>query len=204
MPASAELSLPDPTVAVASEEPRPAKELVVLAARRGDRASMQAIYEAEAPRLLRRLRHLTGSDERAQDLTHDAFVVAFSGRAAFAGEAALSTWLYGVALNLWRNDRRKSRRRKALLAARRPAEPAALESASAGVVVDELQRRLDDALARLSAPLREAFVLRAIEGLPLREAAQLAGVSQATMSKRARKAEARVRAAIDPQSEEQT
>jgi RNA polymerase sigma factor (sigma-70 family) len=174
----------------------------MLEARSGDRASMQAIYEAEAANLIRRLRHLTGDLAHAHDLAHDVFVVAFSGRAPFDGSASLSIWLYGVARNKWRNDRRKSKRRLALLAAR----PAAAErgrEASEAVEVDELQRRFDAALADLPVPLREAFVLRVLEALPLHEAAELAGISQPTMSKRARKAEARVRAALESIDDQQ-
>lgn len=194
----AQLSPRVTVAAVASpDDARQADERsTILAARGGDRASMQAIYEAEAPTLLRRLRHLTGDLGYAQDLTHDVFVVAFAGRAPFDGTASLSTWLYGIAIHKWRNDQRKSKRRLALLAAR----PALLNhgrNASEAVEVDELQRRFDAALAELSPPLREAFVLRAIEALPLHEAAQLAGVSQPTMSKRATKAEAQVRAALE-------
>jgi RNA polymerase sigma-70 factor (ECF subfamily) len=204
MPAIAELSPPDQAVAAVDDEARPAQPATVsaistvstvIAARQGDRASMQAIYEAEAPRLLRRLRHLTGNLTLAQDLTHDVFVVAFSGRASFDGNAPVSSWLYGIARNTWLNDRRKLQRRAALLAARPPEASSA--DASEVVVVDELQRRLDVALSELPERLREAFVLRVIEGLPVREAAQLAGVSLSTLSKRARAAEARIRAAIE-------
>jgi RNA polymerase sigma-70 factor (ECF subfamily) len=165
----------------------------LLAARAGDRASMQAVYEAEAPRLLGRLRHLTGDPIRAQDLTHDVFVIAFSGRAPFDGDSSPATWLYGIALNLWRNDRRKTQRRASLLAA--ATSPVAI--ASDQPAPDNLERRLADALASLPDPLREAFVLRAIEQLSIREAATLAGVSESTISKRASQAEARVRAAFD-------
>jgi RNA polymerase sigma-70 factor (ECF subfamily) len=169
----------------------------ILAARAGDRAQMRAIYEAEAPRLLRRLRHLTGDLAWAQDLTHDVFVVAFSGRAPFEGTSAHSTWLHGIALNMWRNDRRKAKRRRRLLASFEPRVQEAA-AASEAVMLDELQHQLDAALAELPDPLREAFVLRVIEALSLREAAALAGVSEPTLSKRARKAEARVRAALEP------
>jgi|GEM_PF-1120639 len=206
MTAIADLSPPDELtrpLAVGDEalhHPGTTERQRILAARAGDRASMHAIYRAEAPKLLRRLRHLTGDPIRAQDLTHDVFVVAFSGRASFDGSAAQSTWLYGVALNLWRNDRRKSQRRRALLAATAEPPAASHERASDGVVLDELQRRLDAALAELPDPLREAFVLRVIEALPLREAATLAGVSESTISKRAHKAEQRVRAALQPES----
>lgn len=182
--------------AVTSEAVTSDERLIILAARGGDRASMRAIYEAEAASLVRRLRHLTGDLGRAQDLAHDAFVVAFGGRAAYDGSAAVSTWLYGIALNKWRNDQRKSKRRLALLAAR-PALANGGRGASEAAEVNELQRQFDAALAELPSPLREAFVLRVLEALPLHEAARLAGVSQPTMSKRARKAEARVRAALE-------
>jgi RNA polymerase sigma-70 factor (ECF subfamily) len=198
MTAIAQLSPRVTVAAVASpEDALPAVDRsTILAARGGDRASMQAIYEAEAPCLLRRLRHLTGDLGHAQDLTHDVFVVAFGGRAPFDGTASLSTWLYGIAIHKWRNDQRKSKRRLALLAARPVLEKRGPD-ASEVVDVDELQRRFDAALAELSPPLREAFVLRVLEALPLHEAAQLAGVSQPTMSKRATKAEAQVRAALE-------
>jgi RNA polymerase sigma-70 factor, ECF subfamily len=170
----------------------------MLAARAGDRASMRTIYEAEAPRLLRRLRHLTGDLAWAQDLAHDVFVVAFAGQASFAGDASVGTWLYGIARNLWRNARRKSQRRaKLLLAAPWTSASGLAGEASEGARLGELERRLDVALAELSEPLREAFVLRVIEQLPLSEAAALAGVAESTISKRARKAEDRVRAAFD-------
>jgi RNA polymerase sigma factor (sigma-70 family) len=203
MPAIAELLPPAEVAAVArGDDARHADDrAIILAARQGDRASMRAIYEAEAPNLVRRLRHLTGDLGHAQDLAHDVFVVAFSGRAPFDGGASLSTWLHGIALNKWRNDQRKSKRRSALLAAR-PATMQRGRDASEAVDVDELQRRFDAAVAELSVPLREAFVLRVIEALPLHEAAQLAGVSQPTMSKRARKAEAQVRAALESSQRE--
>lgn len=204
MRALAELPLPDLVVTAASPNQARAPErddhAMILAARRGNRDSMRAIYEAEAPSLVRRLRHLTGDLGLAQDLAHDVFVVAFSGRAAFAGDASLSTWLHGIALNKWRNDQRKSKRRLALIATR-PAPEDRGRDASETVEVDDLQRRLDAALAELPPTLREAFVLRVLEALPLHEAAQLAGVSQSTMSKRAHKAEPLVRAALESTGE---
>jgi RNA polymerase sigma-70 factor (ECF subfamily) len=203
MAAIAELS-PGVTVAAAA---RPEDGLhaddrtAILAARRGERASMQAIYETHAPILVRRLRHLTGDEGYAQDLAHDVFVVVFAGRAPYDGTASLATWLYGIAINKWRNDQRKSRRRLALLAAR-PSSRARGREASETLEVDQLERRFDAALAALPPELREAFVLRVIEALPLHEAAQLAGVSPPTMSKRASKAEAQVRAALDELTQE--
>lgn len=169
---------------------------LVVAARRGERSAMQRLYEAEAPRLVQRLRHLTGDVERAQDFAHDAFVIAFSGRSPFDGTSSASTWLYGIARNLWRNDRRKTSRRSALRPGRLPtiSEPS---DTTESAVAQELLTRLDAALAALDPALREAFALRVIEQLSLRDAAELASVSQPTMSKRATKAELLVRRALE-------
>ncbi|MCA9685509.1 MAG: sigma-70 family RNA polymerase sigma factor, partial [Myxococcales bacterium] len=114
---------------------------------------------------------------------------------SFAGTSTTAAFLHGIALNLWRNELRKQTRRRWLLRLRGSSvEPQALPAASAQQEHDELQQRLRAALAALSPDLREAFVLRVLEQLPLAEAAALAEVSQATLSRRARRAEEQVRA----------
>ncbi len=57
--------------------------------------------------------------------------------------------------------------------------------------------RLDAALATIKPKLRDAFVLRVVEQLSLEESAEILGARVATVSYRARKAEALVRAAFE-------
>lgn len=178
-----------PRVAVQSEVEQ------MRAAIAGDAAAMCSIYEREAPRMLRRLGHLCGDPSHAQDLLQECFTRAFAGEVSFAGTSTTAAFLHGIALNLWRNELRKQTRRRWLLRLRRSSvEPQALPAPSAQQEHDELQQRLRAALAALSPDLREAFVLRVLEQLPLAEAAVLAEVSQATLSRRARRAEEQVRA----------
>ena len=146
------------------------------------------------PRLLRRLGHLCGDPSLAQDLLQECFTRAFAGELSFAGSSAAGPYLHGIALNLWRNELRKRARRSWLLRARGSAlAPRSLPAPEDRQAHDELQRRLREAMDTLAPPLREAFVLRVIEQLPLADAAALAGVSLATLSRRARRAEAQVR-----------
>lgn len=169
----------------------------------GDAAAMRTIYEREAPRLLRRLRHLCADPNLAQDLVQECFTRAFAGEVSFAGTAAAAPYLHGIALNLWRNELRKRERRRWLLRARASnVEPRALSAPGERQAHDELQLRLRAALASLRPPLREAFVLRVLEQLPLAEAATLTGVSLATLSRRARRAEAQVRDYFETQDTE--
>jgi RNA polymerase sigma-70 factor (ECF subfamily) len=170
----------------------------VRAAIAGDDAAMREIYEREAPRLLRRLACLCGGDAPAQDLLQECFLRAFAGEVSFAGASGAAPWLHGIAINLWRNEVRKQSRRRGLL--RRignPVQPQAPAAPDARRDHDDLKARLQGALDTLDPKLREAFVLRVIEGLSLAEASALARVSVATLSRRARKAEARIRRLFD-------
>jgi RNA polymerase sigma-70 factor (ECF subfamily) len=160
----------------------------------GDAAAMRSIYQREAPALQRRLCHLCGDRSLAQDLLQDTFLRAFSGQASFAGSSRAGTWLHGIAVNLWRNEVRKRGRRRLLLRrGSESVEPRALAAPDEGQVHDELQAQLHRALDRLHPELREAYVLRVIEELPLAQAAALTKVSQATLSRRAHRAEELVR-----------
>lgn len=176
-------------------ETRVSREIEEMhAAIAGDAKAMRSIYQREAPPLLRRLTHLCGERALAQDLLQDCFLKAFSGEANFAGSSRASTWLHGIAVNLWRNELRKRGRRRGLLRRGTPSVvPTALAAPDEGTALDELQSQLQRALESLSPDLREAFVLRVIEELPLAEAAALTGLSMATLSRRARKAEGQVR-----------
>jgi RNA polymerase sigma-70 factor (ECF subfamily) len=164
------------------------------AAIRGDTAAMRSIYEREAPRLLQRLGHLCGDPAIAQDLLQECFLRAFAGEASFSGASKAGPWLHGVALNLWRNEvRKRGRQRELLHKSGGSVEPRALAAPTEAHEHDELQARLRRALDTLSPELREAFVLRVLEGLALAEASALAGVSIATLSRRATKAETKIR-----------
>jgi RNA polymerase sigma-70 factor (ECF subfamily) len=170
----------------------------VRAAVAGDDAAMRAIYEREAPRLLRRLVHLCGDDALAQDLLQECFLRAFAGEASFSGASAAAPWLHGIAINLWRNEvRKQSRRRGVLRRIGNPVQPQAPTAPDARQDHDDSKALLERALDTLSPKLREAFVLRVVEGLSLAEASALAQVSVATLSRRARKAEAKIRRFFD-------
>ena len=45
----------------------------------------------------------------AEDLAQEVFVLAFEKLGEFDGSRLLAPWLHGIAMNLWRNYRRKSR-----------------------------------------------------------------------------------------------
>jgi RNA polymerase sigma-70 factor (ECF subfamily) len=68
-------------------------------------------------------------------------------------------------------------------------------------VAEQARLRLYDALERLPEEQREAFVLRVIEQVSLREAAEILAVPDSTVSYRAQRAETQLRKWLDGGSE---
>ncbi|MBC8069332.1 MAG: RNA polymerase sigma factor [Deltaproteobacteria bacterium] len=158
---------------------------------------LPVLYEAHAAALTRRLRWLTGDAQLAADLCQETFVEVLSGLGTVTEAGDPGAWLHAVAINRWRNHRAKSRRRQRLDASLPPAREHLGDGADASAREHEMLARLDQALSRLDAERREAFVLRVIEQLPLEQAATILGVPMSTISHRAAKAEAAVRAALE-------
>ena len=123
---------------------------LVAASVAGAREAFDVIVERHRRAVYQVCFRFAGSHEDASDLSQEAFVRAWRGLANFKGDAALSTWLYRIAVNVCLN-------RKSLKTL--PTEP--LES------LDRFtDRNHEDARARLLREERAVAVRRAIAGLP--------------------------------------
>jgi DNA-directed RNA polymerase specialized sigma24 family protein len=100
-----------------------------------------------------------GSD--AEDLTQQAFVEAAQGYATFRGASELSTWLYGIAMNLVRNYLSRAPHRRfafeddEVLADTRSDSPDPSEQLAQTQMIRALQKELsyEDAAVMLSIPV---------------------------------------------------
>ena len=104
---------------------------------------------------------------RAEDVVSESFRVAFERRADFDASAVSALpWLYGIAGNLVRNERRAHERRlRALvrLAGRRSVGIDPLLDVASRVDADRTLEALGSALLELSEPEREVLLLVAWE-----------------------------------------
>lgn len=146
---------------------------LVDAARDGDRRAFEALYRRHAGRIHALCWRLAGRDEhRAQDLTQEAFVMAWRKLGAFRGDSAFGTWLHRVTVNVALGSRRRRLRtvdrEVALECAPEPGH-----NPSSGDSMD-----LEAAIARLPERARDVFVLHAVEGYGHAEIAEMTGMAE--------------------------
>jgi RNA polymerase sigma-70 factor (ECF subfamily) len=156
----------------------------VAACRRGDRDALQAVLRVEAPLLKRTLCRLVGSQPEVDDLLQKTLIVAVRAFPRFRGEAAVRTWLTGIAVRTALEYLRSPQRRRRLELVPSPDRPD--EGAPPEAVVDERRciGRIAAHLGAIGPKKRVAFVLHVIEGRPLHEVAVLVGASRAATKTR--------------------
>jgi RNA polymerase sigma-70 factor, ECF subfamily len=186
-----------------TRDPADTETSLVARAQAGDVGAFERLSGAYADRVFMLLLRLLGDRSEAEDVAQEVMLRAWQGIARFRGQSSYFTWLYRIAVNeANRALERRSRRPPGVAIGadelQLPA-PAALEP-SRQAEYNELRRALSQALAELPPPLRTAFVLRDVEGLPTREAAEIAGIGQAAFKSRLHQARLRVRASVGDQA----
>ena len=146
-----------------------------------------ALFDMAYAPLYRYAQHrgLTGPD--AEDLVAQTLETAWRRIGDVPVEEPLP-WLYAVARNLWRNQARRERRRRALLARFRASQPAAAGQDPASLEPGVLRA----ALASLSDSDQEILRLIAWDGLTPAEAARALGCTSAAARTRLHRARARL------------
>jgi RNA polymerase sigma-70 factor (ECF subfamily) len=158
--------------------------VLLTGARGGNVTALGRIYELTQHRVRCFARRLLGDDAAAEDLVQDVFVHLPSLLGRYRGDAPFEMFLLGVVSRRARRHLRTAMRRRklhdrfALLADSSPSTPE-WESGRR-----ELAAMLVRALDSLSREQRLAFVLREVEGFSASEAAQVAGVPEATIRTR--------------------
>jgi RNA polymerase sigma-70 factor (ECF subfamily) len=153
-------------------------------ARGGNAVALGRLYELTQHRVRCFARRLLGDDAAAEDLVQDVFVHLPGLLGRYRGDAPFEMFLLGVVSRRARRHLRTAMRRRKLhdrFALCDPASPSTPEWESGR---HELADLLVRALDSLSREQRLAFVLREVEGFTASEAAQVAGVPEATIRTR--------------------
>lgn len=140
------------------------------------------------------LRHV-GHATEAEELAQQAFVEAARTYENFRGESQLSTWLYGIAMNLVRNHLSRSPQRLYRFedASALDDEPAAAATPEQQCSLSQLVRLLDRELGGLMPEMREVLLLVALDDLSYEDAAAQLAVPVGTVRSRVSRARSHLR-----------
>jgi RNA polymerase sigma-70 factor (ECF subfamily) len=123
---------------------------------------------------------MTADRQRAQELTQDVFVRAWEALPSFRGDAALTSWLQRIAVNVVLMNVRSDKRRQARVTLAEDLEPGQSEGFAPPVDVEQ-GIDLERAIAKLPPGARRVFVLHDIEGYRHEEIARLTGTAEGTL-----------------------
>ena len=83
-----------------------------LAAAGGDRDAFERLYRSQLPRVYSLVARMLGDQREAEEVVQDVFVRAWRKLPTFRGDAALSTWLHRLAVNVVLSRRKSEGIRK--------------------------------------------------------------------------------------------
>lgn len=165
----------------------------IEALRAGDRAEFARLVDAFSAPIYRLGLKMLGNPQDAEDVLQNTFINALTHFAGFEGRSSISTWLYRIASN------------EALMLLRRKKTTVNFDDFEAGaeedtplpeVFVDwsdlpedqllsgESSTALNDAVKRLPEPLRMVFVLRDVEGISIRDTAEILNLTETNVKTR--------------------
>ncbi|MFL6280962.1 MAG: RNA polymerase sigma factor [Vicinamibacterales bacterium] len=142
----------------------------------GRREAFDVIVERHQRQVYQLCYRFAGNHEDASDLAQDVFIRAYKGLHSFKGQAAFSTWLYRIAVNVSLNRVGARAQKWATLDT---ADQADLreERADTRLLRGERAAAVRAAIARLPKKQRAALILRIYHELPHDQIAEIVGTS---------------------------
>jgi len=166
---------------------------LVRRAQRGDLAAYDELIQRYQERIYATVYHMTSNHEDANDLAQDSFIKAFQAIKSFKGGSSFYTWLYRIAVNKTINHLKQRKNRQhfslndldfntehnpdlvALISHKTPLRDAGLS---------ELQKKLNEALLKLSESHRMVVVLHDVQGQSHEDIAEIMGCNIGTVRSR--------------------
>jgi len=168
------------------------QELVRLA-QEGNTQAFDELVVKYSPRLYGLVYHMTSNKEDSHDLLQDIFAKTYRSLKQFRGKSAFYTWIYSIATNMTLNFLKKRKRRstwsldvmdsglqnnEAMIDLGYAANPRHQSD------VNELQKKLNEAMQALSEDHRTVVTMFDIQGIPHAQISEILKVSAGTVRSR--------------------
>ncbi len=175
------------------DNPDISDEELVARTQAGDAEAFDALIVRYSPRLYGLVYNMTSNHEDTNDLLQDIFSKAFRSIHSFRGKSSFYTWMHSIGVNMSINFLKKRGRRYAM----------SLDDVESGIQNDpdfleatvttdprreanltELQKRLNEAMQKLSNDHRAVVTMFDVQGMPHAEIAKILKVSEGTVRSR--------------------
>jgi RNA polymerase sigma-70 factor (ECF subfamily) len=175
---------------------------------RGDIKAFEMIVRKYQQPLLNYIGRMVGDRELALDFTQEVFIKAYASLRSFEAQYRFKTWLYTIASNLvidhWRKKKLPAMSldaplrddEKSLTLDLPDGEPSVLDQ----LEMAEIRTRIEGAIQRVPAFLRELFVWRHVNGLSYEEMAEIKRLPVGTIKNRVFQAKEMVRRLLEKPS----
>ena len=159
----------------------------------GDASAFDELIVKYSPRLYGLVYNMTSNHEDTNDLLQDIWAKAFRSINGFRGQSSFYTWIHSIGVNMTINFLKKRGRRHHMSlddidsGIQHDKEFIELTASSTPVReadLSELQKRLNEALQKLSPDHRAVVTMFDIQGMPHAEIAKIMGVSEGTVRSR--------------------
>jgi len=180
----------------------PSDRELVAAMARGDEAALVELHQRHRAAVRGLVLRLLSGAGDGDDCLQEVFLVAWRRARDFRSDGAVRPWLFGIAVNVVRTQRRSIARRNLLARVIGREAPEISPPPDRVVMARQTVDRLEAAVARLPAKQREAFTMVDVEGLSSVEAARALGVPAGTLGRRLHQARKRLLVALEGEFDE--
>lgn len=167
---------------------------LVARAQNGDTRAFDDLVRKYTPKLYGMVYNMTSNREDTADLLQEIFSKAYRSLTRFMGKSSFYTWIYSIAVNMTLNFLKKRGRHTKIslddVDTGIENDPSFIELTTAAkgtlreVNIHELQKRLNEAMMKLSEEHRTVVTLYDVQGLQHAEISEIVGVSEGTVRSR--------------------
>jgi len=175
-----------------SDYPSAADEQLVAWAKDGDTEAFEELIHRHRDKIYARAMIMMRNEVDAVDLSQEAWVKSWQRLHQFQGESSFATWMTRIVINLCLDQIRRQKRTRAESIEEMEEEsggverqmPVAETNPTEGLESEEVRRRIDEAMGKLTDAHRTVLVLHEFEGLEYKEIAKRVGISIGTVMSR--------------------
>jgi RNA polymerase sigma-70 factor (ECF subfamily) len=178
------------------------EQIDLVALQQKDKGEFARVLDQNADRIYRLALKMVGNPQDAEDILQKTFIKAFNNIEQFEGRSKISTWLYRIAVNeslmLLRNRNgntiqfdKEIKNDEGDVIPKQIVDWCCLPEKE--LMSSEAHQYIRDAIKTLSNANRAAFLLRDVEGLSTKEAAETLEISESALKVRLMRARMQLR-----------